>query len=184
MDSGEKYANQSHFDMVQGNSIIQCLHSLYLVWIQTETIHIVGYLTCKVWEVIMYCINWYHILLLKRTSTLLFINNVKCRTLLLIFKLKFECKRRKRVACLNLELALNFDYQTVFYAPEGKGPVSLNLRGMGKGEAWVNGQSIGRYWSSYLSPSNSSGCSENCDYRGTYDASKCLKKCGQPAQTL
>ncbi|KAL9155937.1 hypothetical protein ABFS82_09G039200 [Erythranthe guttata] len=53
---------------------------------------------------------------------------------------------------------------------------------MGKGEAWVNGQSIGRYWSSYLSPS--SGCSEDCDYRGTYDASKCLKNCGQPAQTL
>ncbi|KAL8460332.1 hypothetical protein ACS0TY_032031 [Phlomoides rotata] len=75
-------------------------------------------------------------------------------------------------------------YKTVFDAPEGEGPVSLNLMGMGKGEAWVNGQSIGRYWSSYLSPTNSSGCSETCDYRGTYDASKCLKKCGQPAQTL
>ncbi|KAL0305806.1 UNVERIFIED_CONTAM: Beta-galactosidase 8 [Sesamum radiatum] len=73
-------------------------------------------------------------------------------------------------------------YKTVFLPPEGKGPISLNLSGMGKGQAWVNGQSIGRYWSSYLSPS--SGCSEDCDYRGTYDASKCLKKCGQPAQTL
>ncbi|KAK6124416.1 hypothetical protein DH2020_041836 [Rehmannia glutinosa] len=73
-------------------------------------------------------------------------------------------------------------YKTLFLAPEGSGPVSLNLSSMGKGQAWVNGQSIGRYWSSYLSPS--SGCSENCDYRGTYDASKCLKKCGQPAQTL
>ncbi|KAL7098815.1 hypothetical protein ACP275_09G042400 [Erythranthe tilingii] len=73
-------------------------------------------------------------------------------------------------------------YKTAFLAPEGKGPVSLNLSGMGKGEAWVNGQSIGRYWSSYLSPS--SGCSEDCDYRGTYDASKCLKICGQPSQTL
>ncbi|KAL9146475.1 hypothetical protein ABFS82_13G112700 [Erythranthe guttata] len=73
-------------------------------------------------------------------------------------------------------------YKTAFFAPEGKGPVSLNLSGMGKGEAWVNGQSIGRYWSSYLSPS--SGCSEDCDYRGTYDASKCFKNCGQPAQTL
>lgn len=70
------------------------------------------------------------------------------------------------------------DSQTTFFAPEGKGPVSLNLAGMGKGQAWVNGLSIGRYWSSYLSPST--GCSENCDYRGTYDASKCLKKCGQP----
>ncbi|XP_075486733.1 beta-galactosidase 6-like [Primulina tabacum] len=73
-------------------------------------------------------------------------------------------------------------YKTTFFAPEGKGPVSLNLAGMGKGRAWVNGLDIGRYWSSFLSPST--GCSENCDYRGTYDASKCLKKCGQPAQTL
>ncbi|KAL3820568.1 hypothetical protein ACJIZ3_006481 [Penstemon smallii] len=73
-------------------------------------------------------------------------------------------------------------YKTVFLAPEGKAPVSLNLASMGKGQAWVNGQSIGRYWSSYLSPST--GCSESCDYRGTYDASKCLKKCGQPAQIL
>lgn len=73
-------------------------------------------------------------------------------------------------------------YQTVFLAPEGSSPVSLNLSGMGKGQAWVNGVSIGRYWSQYLSPSN--GCSEHCDYRGTYDASKCLKKCGQPAQVL
>ncbi|KAL0353143.1 UNVERIFIED_CONTAM: Beta-galactosidase 6 [Sesamum angustifolium] len=73
-------------------------------------------------------------------------------------------------------------YKIVFLPPEGKGPISLNLSGMGKGQAWVNGQSIGRYWSSYLSPS--SGCSKDCDYRGTYDASKCLKKCGQPAQTL
>lgn len=81
-----------------------------------------------------------------------------------------------------LVLTCNLYYQTVFLTPEGKGPVSLNLSGMGKGEAWVNGQSIGRYWSQYLSPS--SGCSEHCDYRGTYDASKCLRKCGQPAQTL
>ncbi|XP_047957097.1 beta-galactosidase 8-like isoform X1 [Salvia hispanica] len=73
-------------------------------------------------------------------------------------------------------------YKTTFLAPEGNGPVSLNLSGMGKGQAWVNGLSIGRYWSQYLSPS--SGCTEPCDYRGTYDASKCLKKCGQPAQTL
>ncbi|KAF3953143.1 hypothetical protein CMV_021383 [Castanea mollissima] len=28
--------------------------------------------------------------------------------------------------------------------------VTLNLSSMGKGETWVNGQSIGRYWSSYL----------------------------------
>ncbi|KAF8370157.1 hypothetical protein HHK36_031788 [Tetracentron sinense] len=73
-------------------------------------------------------------------------------------------------------------YKTTFIAPEGTGPLALNLSSMGKGQAWVNGQGIGRYWSAYLAPS--AGCTENCDYRGSYDASKCLKNCGQPAQTL
>ncbi|WCJ26958.1 Beta-galactosidase [Euphorbia peplus] len=73
-------------------------------------------------------------------------------------------------------------YKGYFVAPEGTGPLALNLASMGKGQAWVNGQSIGRYWSAYLSPSK--GCTENCDYRGTYDSFKCLKKCGEPAQTL
>ncbi|XP_010316701.1 beta-galactosidase 6-like isoform X3 [Solanum lycopersicum] len=73
-------------------------------------------------------------------------------------------------------------YQTSFSPPEGRGPISLNLSSMGKGQAWVNGQHIGRYWSSYRSPST--GCSDNCDYRGAYDSWKCLKKCGQPAQVL
>ncbi|KAL7607863.1 hypothetical protein Lser_V15G11824 [Lactuca serriola] len=72
--------------------------------------------------------------------------------------------------------------KSTFIAPEGKGPLSLNLGSMGKGDAWVNGQSIGRYWSTYLSPST--GCTDNCDYRGTYNAQKCQKKYGQPAQNL
>lgn len=37
-----------------------------------------------------------------------------------------------------------------FDAPEGDDPVALDLRTMGKGEAWINGQSIGRYWASML----------------------------------
>ncbi|KAG8634453.1 beta-galactosidase 8 [Manihot esculenta] len=73
-------------------------------------------------------------------------------------------------------------YKGVFVPPEGKGPLALNLSGMGKGQAWVNGQSIGRYWPAYLSPAK--GCTEKCDYRGSYNPFKCLKKCGQPAQTL
>ncbi|XP_059635184.1 beta-galactosidase 6-like, partial [Cornus florida] len=73
-------------------------------------------------------------------------------------------------------------YKGLFLAPEGKGPLSLNLSSMGKGQAWVNGQSIGRYWPAYLSPST--GCTENCDYRGTYIPFKCQKKCGQPSQAL
>ncbi|KAJ1401215.1 Glycoside hydrolase, family 35, partial [Sesbania bispinosa] len=37
-------------------------------------------------------------------------------------------------------------YKTIFDTPEGDDPVALDLSSMGKGEAWVNGQSIGRYW--------------------------------------
>ncbi|CAL1397860.1 unnamed protein product [Linum trigynum] len=73
-------------------------------------------------------------------------------------------------------------YKTTFRSPEGNGPLVLDLAGMGKGEAWVNGQSIGRYWSTYLSPA--AGCSDTCDYRGPHDAKSCLTKCGQPSQTL
>ncbi|KAL5555213.1 hypothetical protein UlMin_037449 [Ulmus minor] len=40
-------------------------------------------------------------------------------------------------------------YKTSFDAPEGDDPVALNLSTMGKGEAWVNGNSIGRYWVSF-----------------------------------
>ncbi|XP_035545602.1 beta-galactosidase 6-like [Juglans regia] len=41
-------------------------------------------------------------------------------------------------------------YKTFFDAPMGNDPVALNLSTMGKGEAWVNGRSIGRYWVSFL----------------------------------
>ncbi|CAN4121080.1 unnamed protein product [Withania somnifera] len=40
-------------------------------------------------------------------------------------------------------------YKSIFDAPQGNDPIALNLGSMGKGEAWVNGQSIGRYWVSF-----------------------------------
>ncbi|KAJ9166686.1 hypothetical protein P3X46_021396 [Hevea brasiliensis] len=43
-------------------------------------------------------------------------------------------------------------YKTLFDAPSGNDPVALNLSSMGKGEVWVNGQSIGRYWVSFHTP--------------------------------
>ncbi|KAK6132340.1 hypothetical protein DH2020_033900 [Rehmannia glutinosa] len=46
-------------------------------------------------------------------------------------------------------------YKSKFDAPEGTDPVALNLGSMGKGEAWINGQSIGRYWISFLTPDGS-----------------------------
>ncbi|CAI8589117.1 unnamed protein product [Vicia faba] len=63
-------------------------------------------------------------------------------------------------------------YKTNFIAPSGSNPVAIDFTGMGKGEAWVNGQSIGRYWPTYVAPT--SGCTDSCNYRGSYSSSKCL----------
>ncbi|MQL82322.1 hypothetical protein Taro_014801 [Colocasia esculenta] len=73
-------------------------------------------------------------------------------------------------------------YKTTFNAPDGNDPVALDFTGMGKGEAWVNGQSIGRYWPSYVAGPN--GCTSSCDYRGPYGAGKCRQNCGKPSQQL
>ncbi|KAK1557895.1 hypothetical protein Q3G72_033805 [Acer saccharum] len=80
------------------------------------------------------------------------------------------------VAMIGLKNGMNdlsleeWTYRISFFAPEGKGPIALNLASMGKGQAWVNGESIGRYWSAHRSPST--GCTENGDYRGNYDPFK------------
>ncbi|XP_010253630.1 PREDICTED: beta-galactosidase 8 [Nelumbo nucifera] len=73
-------------------------------------------------------------------------------------------------------------YKTSFDAPSGNDPTALDFTGMGKGEAWVNGQSIGRYWPTYISPQ--SGCTDSCDYRGPYNSNKCHKNCGKASQNL
>ncbi|XP_023516730.1 beta-galactosidase-like [Cucurbita pepo subsp. pepo] len=71
-------------------------------------------------------------------------------------------------------------YKTSFKTPPGVDPVVLDLQGMGKGQGWVNGQSIGRFWPSFIAGNDS--CSETCDYRGAYNPSKCLQNCGSPSQ--
>lgn len=52
-------------------------------------------------------------------------------------------------------LVFMVDWKTIFDEPPGNDPVALNLGSMGKGEAWVNGQSIGRYWVSFLTSQGS-----------------------------
>ncbi|KAL8158433.1 beta-galactosidase 9 [Apium graveolens] len=69
-------------------------------------------------------------------------------------------------------------YKTYFDAPGGTDPVVLNLGSMGKGQAWVNGHHIGRYWN-LVSPKG--GC-RSCDYRGAYSSDKCTTNCGDPTQ--
>ncbi|XP_008811417.2 beta-galactosidase 13-like [Phoenix dactylifera] len=72
-------------------------------------------------------------------------------------------------------------YKTKFQAPLGLDPVVIDLLGMGKGAAWVNGNSLGRYWTSYLSSTNG-GCRDYCEYRGNYQSQKCQTGCGEPSQ--
>ncbi|RZC90168.1 hypothetical protein C5167_044796 [Papaver somniferum] len=71
-------------------------------------------------------------------------------------------------------------YKTTFKAPSGTDAVVVDLKGMGKGHAWVNGKSIGRFWPSFLAAND--GCEEICDYRGSYSDKKCASKCGEPSQ--
>lgn len=70
-------------------------------------------------------------------------------------------------------------YKTYFDAPDGLDPVALDLSSMGKGQAWINGHHIGRYWT-LSSPQD--GCQKPCDYRGKYDSGKCTTNCGKPTQ--
>ncbi|CAL9081441.1 unnamed protein product [Musa acuminata var. zebrina] len=43
-------------------------------------------------------------------------------------------------------------YKRYFDAPSGNDPVAVDMNSMGKGQVWINGESIGRFWVSYLSP--------------------------------
>ncbi|WZY97136.1 hypothetical protein YC2023_069465 [Brassica napus] len=71
-------------------------------------------------------------------------------------------------------------YKATFKAPFGNDPVVVDLLGLGKGTAWVNGNNIGRYWPAFISSGD--GCSVKCNYRGAYHAEKCLTGCGEPTQ--
>ncbi|KAJ6683783.1 hypothetical protein OIU85_007475 [Salix viminalis] len=71
-------------------------------------------------------------------------------------------------------------YKTTFTAPLGTDPVVVDLLGLGKGVAWVNGFDIGRYWPKQLAPEE--GCEVECDYRRTYSPSSCQTNCGKPSQ--
>jgi len=70
-----------------------------------------------------------------------------------------------------------WDVQAYFDAPGGNEPLALDMRSMGKGQVWINGQSIGRYWLSYAK-----GDCSSCGYPGTFRPPKCQLGCGQPTQ--
>ncbi|XP_057434997.1 beta-galactosidase 3-like [Lotus japonicus] len=68
-------------------------------------------------------------------------------------------------------------HKAYFNTPEGNEPLALDLGSMGKGQVWINGQSIGRYWLAYAK-----GDCNSCSYSGTFRPVKCQLGCGQPTQ--
>ncbi|GKU90013.1 hypothetical protein SLEP1_g4066 [Rubroshorea leprosula] len=68
-------------------------------------------------------------------------------------------------------------YKAKFNAPEVDEPLALDMRSMGKGQVWVNGHSIGRYWMTYAK-----GDCNRCTYAGTFRPMKCQSGCNQPTQ--
>uniref|UniRef100_A0A0E0ACF9 Beta-galactosidase n=1 Tax=Oryza glumipatula TaxID=40148 RepID=A0A0E0ACF9_9ORYZ len=77
-------------------------------------------------------------------------------------------------------------YKTTFQTPAGEDTVVVDLLGLNKGVAWVNGNNLGRYWPSYTA-AEMGGC-HHCDYRGVFqaegDGQKCLTGCGEPSQRM
>lgn len=70
--------------------------------------------------------------------------------------------------------------QAVVDQPPGDEPIGLDMLKMGKGQAWLNGEEIGRYWNKG-SPKNDN-CVQECNYRGTFKQEKCYSGCGEPTQ--
>ncbi|GLJ24400.1 hypothetical protein SUGI_0466010 [Cryptomeria japonica] len=71
-------------------------------------------------------------------------------------------------------------YKARINAPPGNDPVALDMLSMGKGQAWLNGRMIGRYWP--ISSSPFAGCPSKCNYRGKFLPNKCSTDCGNPTQ--
>ncbi|KAG9443677.1 hypothetical protein H6P81_015017 [Aristolochia fimbriata] len=71
-------------------------------------------------------------------------------------------------------------YRATFDGPAGDEPLVVDLQGLSKGQAWVNGQSIGRYWANFTAKTD---CGD-CDYRGEYKPERCRTLCGVPTQHL
>ncbi|KAJ8451967.1 hypothetical protein Cgig2_007450 [Carnegiea gigantea] len=59
-------------------------------------------------------------------------------------------------------------HKASFDAPEGDEPLALDMQSMGKGQVWINGESIGRYWTTFAN-----GECNGCKYAGTFRPPKC-----------
>ncbi|KAL8144307.1 hypothetical protein V2J09_017339 [Rumex salicifolius] len=68
-------------------------------------------------------------------------------------------------------------HKAYFNAPNGYEPIGLDMKSMGKGQVWINGQSIGRYWTNYAK-----GECQGCNYAVPFKPPNCQVGCGQPTQ--
>ncbi|KAL7618108.1 hypothetical protein Lser_V15G00652 [Lactuca serriola] len=68
-------------------------------------------------------------------------------------------------------------YKVYFDAPEGNEPLALDMKSMIRGQVWINGQSIGRYWTKHAS-----GKCGSCKYTGAFRPGKCQVGCNVPTQ--
>ncbi|KAL8523216.1 hypothetical protein ACS0TY_013256 [Phlomoides rotata] len=68
-------------------------------------------------------------------------------------------------------------HKAYFNVPDGEEPLALDMSSMGKGQLWVNGQSLGRYWTTYAT-----GNCNGCTYTGIFKPQKCQLGCGKPTQ--
>ncbi|XP_071685526.1 beta-galactosidase 3-like [Rutidosis leptorrhynchoides] len=68
-------------------------------------------------------------------------------------------------------------YKAYFDAPQGNEPLALDMKSMVRGQVWVNGQSIGRYWTVHAN-----GTCGVCKYNGAFRPGKCHAGCGKPTQ--
>ncbi|KZV31821.1 hypothetical protein F511_25934 [Dorcoceras hygrometricum] len=50
-----------------------------------------------------------------------------------------------------------------FDSPDGNEPLAIDMNTMSKGQVWINGQSIGRYWNQYKASGSNCGA---CNYSG------------------
>lgn len=69
-------------------------------------------------------------------------------------------------------------FKTSFDTPAGYAPLALDMGSMGKGQIWINGQSLGRHWPAYKATGSCGGC----NYAGTFNEKKCLSNCGDASQ--
>ncbi|CAH9146966.1 unnamed protein product [Cuscuta epithymum] len=72
-------------------------------------------------------------------------------------------------------------YKAYFNEPSGDEPLALDMNSMGKGQVWINGQSIGRYWTAKAN----GNCTEDmASYAGRYKPQRNQVGCGHPTQRM